>query len=211
MAKIGRLEDFPQDHGAAARRAWDELGALHPERVADDADVRLAAGGSALEVPFLGRTYRVEPKTRSIEVAGGATDPVKDILVLHYLATADGTPLAGEDIGFAQVPGAGVYLGNFRGRVVGRLVGQFGKEPEALARAAEGLGSQRMEYGDASVRVQVFPRVPVTLILHAGDEEFKADGQVVFDRMIGHYLPIEDIVVASAELVRDLARRKAEA
>jgi hypothetical protein len=208
MAKVGDLSGFPQDHGAAARQAWDELGALHRERVADDAAVKLVDGGKALEVPLLGRTYTVEPEARRIEVSGGDSDPIRDVLVLHYLATADGAPPAGAEIGFAQVPGGESYLGNFRGRVVRKLVGAFGGDPASLVRAAEGLGGEACEYGDASARVNVFPRVPVTLIVHGGDEEFKASGQVVFDRSISHYLPIEDIVVASAELVGELDRRR---
>ena len=208
MARTPSLEGYPQDHGAAARLAWEELSTMHPERIASDAGVGLGARGSSLEVPFLGRTYRVEPKAKEIEAAGGPSDPMKDLLVLHYLIAADGAPEAGVEIGFAQVPGAEAYLGRFKGRAVAKLVKAFGAGPAELVRAAKGLGAEKLDYGDASVRVRLFPRVPVTLIVHGASDEFAATGQVVFDRSIVHYLPIEDIVVASAELVGELARRK---
>ena len=51
------------------------------------------------------------------------------------------------------------------------------------------------ETGDASFRIQVFPRLPMQYVLWEGDEEFSPSVQVLFDASVDHYLSLEDIVV----------------
>ena len=40
-----------------------------------------------------------------------------------------------------------------------------------------------------------FPRVPITLVLWRGDDEFPPDGNILFDRSISDYLTTEDVNV----------------
>ena len=71
----------------------------------------------------------------------------------------------------------------------------FGKEPHRLIDAGEKLGGHKADYGDAAVTVNAFSRVPITIILWRGDDEFAPQGNIAFDAVISDYLSTEDITV----------------
>ena len=50
-----------------------------------------------------------------------------------------------------------------------------------------------VEPGDAGFEFRVFPKVPLRLILYAGDAEFAPEANILFDRSIGGMLSPEDI------------------
>jgi hypothetical protein len=73
-----------------------------------------------------------------------------------------------------------------------------------LVDAAASLGGLRASYGDASVTVNAFSRVPMTIVIRTGDEEFPPSCTVMFDANVSDYLPTEDIRDVSAALARRL-------
>ena len=77
----------------------------------------------------------------------------------------------------------------------------FGKEPRRLIDAAGKLGSHRVDYGDTGVVINAFSRIPVTLTLSHGDEEFPPDGNILFDAGISDYLSTYDITVLCERII----------
>ena len=55
------------------------------------------------------------------------------------------------------------------------------------------LGGLKLEHGDASLLLHPFPRVPVTMILWAGDDEFRARVDMFFDASCEQHLPMDVI------------------
>lgn len=160
-----------------------------------------------LEIPFLQRIALLHwPEMILTWQEGEPVELREQILLLHYLQTAEGTSLTGEWISFAQIPGGEFYLGPFRQRSVSRLVKAFGPYPEKIVPAAESLGGWRANFGDVSVTLPVFPRVPITFVLWRGDDEITPNGNVLFDSSIPNYLPIEDISVVCSTLTSWLCR-----
>ncbi|MEW6447492.1 MAG: DUF3786 domain-containing protein [Bacillota bacterium] len=140
-------------------------------------------------VPFYGREYRVP-------VRQGEEVPVRvEILLLHYLTQASGVMPKGEKISFKELPNGFIYNEPFTKRVTRPLVAAFGKQPELLQRAGVAIGGKPVPIGDASVEINALPRVPLTFIIWAGDEEFAPNGGVLFDATAPAYLSTEDCVV----------------
>jgi hypothetical protein len=50
------------------------------------------------------------------------------------------------------------------------------------------------------------PRIPLTLVLWTGDEEFAPEATVLFDKSVRSYLPPEDIAMLSGMVVYRLIR-----
>jgi len=120
--------------------------------------------------------------------------PTRDkVLILHYLSLAKGTPLTGKLITYKQVPGGTPYFARFSQLAVEPLLSHFGDNPELLIPAAQRLGAKKTTRGDAAVVINAFSRVPVTIVLQAGDEEFPPTASIMFDSTIPDYLPSEDI------------------
>jgi hypothetical protein len=102
-------------------------------------------------------------------------------------------PPTGNWVSYREIPDAAFYYGAFLKRAVDPLKKVFGEALEGFERAARHLGGRSVEAGDAAFELWVLPRVPIRLILHAGDEEFPAEATILFDRSVGAILSAEDI------------------
>lgn len=195
---MARVDDYKLSFDLAAQ----ELAGADLAGVAARAGAALDANGS-LRLEYYGRPLRA---TRDKDGAMSLTHlddgpelPLAErALVMHYLARADGAPVTGEWITFREVEAGEFYWSAFVKRAKDPLVGFFGQRPELLRALSVKVGGREGdEAGDASVIVRAFPRVEFLLVLWAGDDEFPADGNVLMDRSIGHYLSTEDIALAA--------------
>ncbi len=125
-------------------------------------------------VEYLNQWYQVTLPDIDISlVDGGGEVPMRDkILILHYLTLAQGVPISNKLIAFKELPEGANYFPTFSKRSIEPLVAHFGREPHRLIEAAERLGGHEVDYGDVAVTINGFSRVPITLVLWQGDEEF---------------------------------------
>jgi len=111
------------------------------------------------------------------------------------LTQAKGTPTSGAIISYKELPEGTNYFRSFSKRAIKPLVDHFGDSPDRLLDSAEKLGGSKADYGDVAVTVNAFSRVPITIVLWQGDEEFPPEGNIIFDSTISDYLTTEDINV----------------
>jgi hypothetical protein len=172
------------------------------------ADYKVVDSKQIITVEFLSQPYQVTlPDVNVSRVGAEAEVPASDkILILHYLTLAKGVPLSGRLIAFQELPEGASYQRTFAKRSIEPLVKYFSPEPERLLELAKRLGGQRVDYGDAAVKINVFKFVPVTLVLWRGDEEFPPRGNILFDATISEYLSTYDITVLCDAIVWRLVR-----
>ncbi len=195
-----------ETYGPALERARQELSHLDPQQAAVRAAVPYEEG--AFQVSFLGAAYRVqwpEGAVQRVEPQGEA-DVSTCLLLLHYLLTADGMPLANRWIAFRNLPGGLGYDAAFQGRANLRLARAFGTNRPAFEAAARALGGERLSFGDASFSFRLLPRVWLAVVLHLADDEFPASANVLFDGAVSHYLPTEDLAVLGGMLAGRLIK-----
>lgn len=128
----------------------------------------------------------------------------EQVLILHYLLKAPGAPLAGEWITFREIPSGEFYYSAFVKRAKEPLLKTFGNRPQLLKDLGLQRGGVQREEGDVCICFQAFPKIPVCLILWAGDDEFPPDGNVLFDASIARYLIAEDVAVLAGMVVYPL-------
>ncbi len=188
------------DYKMTIELASQELAGRDFSDLARRAGAESAADGSHLRLSYYGRPVRVEREPiKVLATDQGPELPLPEQgLILHYLVNADGSQPSGEWITFREVPSGEFYWSAFVKRAKDPLVGFFGQRPELLLELAPMVGGKPGgESGDASVIVSAFPRVPIMLVLWAGDQEFPPDGNLLFDRSIAGYLSSEDIALAA--------------
>ncbi|MBI2860984.1 MAG: DUF3786 domain-containing protein [Chloroflexi bacterium] len=205
------LRDSPE-HGyeLAYRLAREAVARIDDiERQCARSGTEYEASGKAVTVKYLNQIYRVTlDPVDVISPSGTGEVPLKDrILILHYLAGARGTPLSNTLITYKELPQGTDYFPTFRKRTISPLVNNFGDKPERLLEAATIFGGRRAEFGDISVTIDAFSRVPITLVLWRGDDEFPAEGNVMFDVAISDYLPVEDITILCETIAWRLVRQ----
>lgn len=129
-------------------------------------------------------------------------DPWHQLVLLHYLDLADGTPLTGRPITFAQQRDGMVRGGGFDRRAenaIGRL------DFDGLRQRCRALGGREKRSGaDYCVELPFLPRYPVTLNYWQADEEFPASGRLLLDSSAEHYLTIEDSVTVGELILQAL-------
>ncbi len=165
---------------------------------------------SRIFLTYLGRKYVIGLPEIVIKLKE-TQEPVTlrdKLLILHYFNTAKGTPPSSHPVTFRELPAGPVYFPTYTKRAIKPFVDAFAKEPDALMVAAQTLGGRRGETGDASAVIDAFPRVAITYVLWAGDEELPPQGNILYDANVSDYLPTEDITVLTESITWRLVRSR---
>ena len=159
-------------------------------------------------VEYLNQSYQITLPALEISLVGSKAEvPIKDkILLLHYLTLAKGVPITNKLIAFKELPEGANYFPTFSKRSIEPLVKYFGQQPQRLIDVAGKLGGHKVDYGDVAVAITAFSRVPVTLVLWQGDEEFPPRGNILFDATISDYLSTYDITVLCENITWKLVK-----
>ena len=167
-------------------------------------------GDSAvIELQFLNRMITITwPDLSFSQDQKGEVSIKEKIIILHYLSGVKREQTGEEWISYKDIPSARFYLDAFNRRVKQPLMGAFGEQPDRLISCAKDLyGATASSFGDVSVVIQALPKVPVTLALWKGDDEFPPDGAILFDRSIQDILSAEDISELSSMIVYPLVAK----
>jgi hypothetical protein len=201
----------PQNTYDEARKlAWARLQERDSAKIARDGSATLEEGTHRIIVPFLADKYLVDIQSQKVLFENGAElFPFLSVLILHYLVGADATPLANEWISFREFDGGNVYFDSFNDRCLIPLKNAFGNQPDLLPAAARPLGAEPLDFGDVGVRVPVFPKMPLAVVLWRGDSEFSPDANILYDKTANKILRTEDLAICGALTVSKL-RKNAE-
>ncbi|MFC1860985.1 DUF3786 domain-containing protein [Chloroflexota bacterium] len=198
-------------YGLAYKIACEQLASIENiEKQCHNSDARYELIGTdkAITVDYLNQPYIITLPCINISHKFNHDEvKLKDkILILHYLTKAKGIVISGKTITYKELPEGVSYYRTFRKRAIQPLLTSFGKDPHRLLDAVEIIGGRKADYGDVAVTINAFKRVPITLILWRGDEEFPPEGNIIFDSTITDYLAIEDINVLCETIAWTLVR-----
>ena len=116
---------------------------------------------------------------------------VMQAALLHYLELADGSPLTDHWVSLRELPNGAFYERAFQGYSGNRLMRVFRNDLTGLREAARQLSGESLSIGDAAFRFWALPRIPLAIVYWAGDEEFPAAAQVLFDASACSYHDLE--------------------
>ena len=202
--KMARIDDYIN----ARKLAVDALANESLDTLIARSGFERSEDGS-IQVPFLDRIYRVNPDGFDFNdsLAPEKEVPIQEqILVLHYLLASDPPGLSGDWVAYREIPGASFYNSAFIKRAIDPMKKVFGQDPDGFKTAAGRLNGKPIEPGDAGFEFEVFPKVPLQIILYAGDDEFPAEANILFDKSIEGILSPEDIAwMAGMQVYRLIA------
>jgi len=193
-------KNYEVSYGLAFKLASQKLMAfadLEEQCRNSDSIYRKVDGSFRIEVKYLNRIYRIGLPEVSVAFAGSPEEvELRDkILIMHYVTQAKGTPLSNIKIAFKELKEGANYYPTYFQRAVKPLRDYLGKNPEKLVELAKEIGGYKTDLGDVSVTVPAFSRVPITLVLWKGDEEFPPEANILFDSTALDYLAAEDLII----------------
>jgi hypothetical protein len=196
---------YDQAYELAYKLAGEQLAKLDIERQCQraGAQYQVIHCKTVITVQYLNQTYAVTQPDVEVSLATGAEEvPIRDrILILHYLVGAKGTPPSNRPVTYKELPGGNTYFPTFSKRTTRPILNNFGNEPKLLAEVAKKLGGYRVNQGDVAVTINAFSRVPITIVVWRGDDEFPPEGNILFDANISDYLSSEDITTLCETIV----------
>jgi hypothetical protein len=164
-------------------------------------------GPSTLYLPFWDDEWLISfPDGVVHGLTGQQCTPDKEVVILYYLTHGDGTNPAQRWISFHDLPNGMFYNQAFQGYSGNRLARSFVNNVEAFVRAAESLGGERIEGGDAAYAFWPLPRIGLAAQYWGGDEEFAARASILFDAAASHYLTTDGLAVLGSQLVSKLIK-----
>ena len=197
-------------YGLALEKAKQDLRGRDPMMAAALSGAKyekLTASRGRFRLKFWEEEYIIGyPEASVCEKSGQEPSIFIQILILHYLINADGTPSADKWISFRELPGGLGFDPAFQQHASQPLARAFSHDAEGFIKAAEALGGEHLNFGSASFLFRVFPRQWVAVVLDLADEEFPAWVNILFDGAASHYLPTEDWAVVGELLSRRLCQ-----
>jgi hypothetical protein len=128
-------------------------------------------------------------------------------MLMYYLHTADGAPLADSWIGFRELPDGAFYAQAFQGYSGNRVAQHFGSEPNRFHAAAQALDGWRLSaLAEHAYAFRPLPRIRLAAVLWPGDEEFPSKASILFDGASHHYMTTDGLALLGAGLARRLEK-----
>ncbi len=188
----------------------EQLRSKDPKSLAANSGARLESrgdGGAGLVFHLLGEELQLNLADFEVSCPGGPPPAeLHQLLALYYFARADGTPVSGRWISFAELPDGRFYNPAFQGYTGAELGRAFGNDLPALERAASRWNGVVQSLGDRAYAFDVLPRLPMLLVYWRGDEDFPAACQLLFDASAPHYLPTDGCAITGSLLTRQLLK-----
>lgn len=187
---------------------WRQLLELDGDKVAQRAKCRHSAEPLCYIISLLNSEYTVNLSEKKIlstkhsEQAGF----FEEICILAYLINAKDIPPADKLTRAEALPGGQFFFRGLHNLDTEKLEKAFGECPERLYKIADEFGANRCEFGDASIKLNVLPRIPLTIVIWQKDEEFPARASVLFDETAAKQMPLDALWTAANIAIKALTK-----
>lgn len=177
---------------------WDKLLSLDAREVAIRVTGRPQTAGIPWALTMINQNYLIDRDNRritSLHDSNKSTGFLEQLVILSYLIFTRDIPLRHKWVKPEQLA-TGEFF--FRGPHVlqtDKLEQAFGTSPQGLIEVGSRLGAEVCDFGDASIQVRLLPRVPVSIIVWAGDDEFPARASILVDETAARQLPLDALGV----------------
>ena len=159
--------------------------------------------GNEFYVNLIGREFALRHPDYAIRaVDGGSLPPLPtQTFLLRYLLTCKDVAWGGGWKTFREMPWGEMYIKPYTGRVLTRAAFTFGTRVAAFKAAAEKMGAEAVNHGDAGYRFDLIGGYQMQILVWEGDDEFPPNAQVLYSDNFAEGFAAEDRVVAGDILI----------
>ncbi len=194
---------------------WEQLEKLDGIKTARRAKCQYIDSPARYTVTLLNNEYVVNLLDRNIFSIRSDSQQkeakfLEQLCILAYLINAQHLPLANKLVAGNTLPGGQFFFRGQHGLPTQKLEKAFGDCPEVLHKASTRLNAESYEFGDASIRLHIMPRIPLTIVIWRRCEEFDARASILFDQTAASQLPLDALLAAANLTVGALVKAATE-
>ncbi|MHC4183112.1 MAG: DUF3786 domain-containing protein [Planctomycetota bacterium] len=199
------------------KKSWDILSDLDSKDIKTKANVMFNSHNSTYEMKCFGQNIYISLVNRDItstsrlgKVLIKELGEYSRLSILSYLIHAKDLPLSGQLVKPSSLPGGNIFLRGTHVLPLDKIAGYFGNNFEEFLSIGKSLGGTQLNYGDVSLKLFPFPRVPIVIIMWSGDEEFSSRSSLLFDSSCVSHLST-DIIWSTAMIAVEMILINAKA
>ena len=185
-------------------KAWEILEGLDPGNVCRNAKVTYDSSLNIYTLNSFDQDIIISMAGKTIDSDSQKSDLLLNkfgdysrLSILWYLVNAKNIAFTHKLVRPEDLKGGNIYAKGTHVLPLGRISDKNGSDTEGFLKRGMEIGGEILNYGDASLRLFPLPRVPVTIIVWKGDEEFSPRSDLLFDSTCEHHLPV-DIIWSTA-------------
>ncbi len=194
---------------------WEQLEKLDGTETAQRAKCQYLDSPARYTITLLNTEYVVNLLDRNIFSIRSDSQQeeakfLEQLCILAYLINAQDLPPANKLVSGETLPGGQFFFRGQHGLPTKKLEEVFGNNPEVLHKVSTQLDAERCEFGDASIRLYILPRLPLTIVIWRRCEEFEARASILFDQTAASQLPLDALLAAVNLTVEALSKNANE-
>jgi hypothetical protein len=180
---------------------WHKLADLNPKNVCKQAKVTFDAEIASYTLRSFGCDLGIAINDRKIIEYPDANGPSllgklgRELCLsaLWYMITAKNIPETNRLVKPASLPGGQIFVKGSHVLPLEEAAVKYDGNPQNFIETGVMYGGEKLSYGDASIKLYPYPRVPVVLILWKGDDEFPPNVDILLDASCDLQLPLDII------------------
>lgn len=187
---------------------WQQLLELNRGKTAQRAKCRYLPGPERYIITLLNSEYIVNipgKQVLSVEHSSEA-EFSEELCILAYLINSQDLSVANKLTPAQALPGGQFFFRGLHKLATEKLEEVFGQCPERLYEVVDEFGAKRCQFGDACIELYVLPRIPLTIVIWRGDEEFGARASILFDETAAAQLPLDALWAAANLTIKTLVK-----
>ncbi|MGB9804045.1 DUF3786 domain-containing protein [Desulfofundulus sp.] len=154
---------------------------------------------------YFGQIYEIDLAGNVHKQGPPGVVPYNDrTLILQYLCSASGLPPRGRWLSFLELPDGAHHHAPFHNEALIPLAKTFGTRLEDFHSIIRQLGGNPINMGDAGAEILALPKLPLAVVIWAGDEEFPPRANILFDAIAPTHLTTAALWVLGVELAHKL-------
>ncbi|MGN0315274.1 MAG: DUF3786 domain-containing protein [Fusicatenibacter sp.] len=168
--------------------------------------------GEYLAVTYYQRRYGIHRKTGQIvcldtpEKQPCLSEGIRMNLYNLCWFSMENAKLLNRWVPFRDVKNASPFTAAFQRNVLDPFAATFEHQVDLLKMAAIKLGGKPLPQGDAGYEIPAFSCIPVRFLFWDGDEEFRAQANILFDYSVTDFVHVETTVTIASHGLDRLAQ-----
>jgi hypothetical protein len=180
---------------------WEQLEKLDCAGTAQRANCEYLSDENCYIIQLLNAQYTVDLSDRKIHTSQGDSPPrpatfLEELCLLAYLINAKDLPLTNKLVKAETLPAGQFFFRGMHALPTKELEEAFGSNPELFLKISRKFNARKREFGDASITLNVLPRLPLTIVIWRRCEEFEARASILFDQNAASMLPLDALLTA---------------